>query len=290
MLRSDVNFKHGTLSIRQLRVSPFGQREEERGMATADQVSLPALLQLFTGVLAYRLKHPVARATTVPVCPGRHQLLLNQPPQRLKYILGTYPPVGPTASAASSVKPLENTARLRNSTRSGSERRSWLHCRVALIVLWRSGISRAHPVDNARSSRESSVAGSKNLTFAAASSSARGSPASRQQMEAIAAAFSSSSLKIGEAARARSVHRRPAHPPVAANADAAPLYRDGLVDLGQSTCQGGRTAPPPRAGLRAGADSSTPKCAIVNTFVLIGRRGMLARLPVSSGPALVRYP
>ena len=109
-------------------------------------------------------------------------------------------------------------------------------------------------------------------------------------MEAIAAAFSSSSLKIGEAARARSVNRRPAHPAVAANADEAPLYRDGLVDLGQSTCQGGRTAPPPRAGLRAGADSSPAKCAIVNTFVLIGRRGMLARLPVSSGPALVRYP
>src|SRR3712207_7523398 len=58
-------------------------------------------------------------------------------------------------------------------------------------------------------SRESSVAGSRNLTFAAANSSARGSPASRQQMEAIAAAFSSSSLKTGEAARARSVNRWP---------------------------------------------------------------------------------
>src|SRR5918998_2314809 len=61
-------------------------------MATADQASLSALLQLFARVLAYRLKHPVARATTVLVCPGRHQRLLNQPPQRLQYILGTYPP------------------------------------------------------------------------------------------------------------------------------------------------------------------------------------------------------
>jgi hypothetical protein len=65
------------------------------------------------------------------------------------------------------------------------------------MVLWRSGRSRAQAVESARSSRERSVAGARNLTFAAASSSASGSPASRQQICATEEAFSRLSVKPG---------------------------------------------------------------------------------------------
>jgi|GEM_PF-4244837 len=78
------------------------------------------------------------------------------------------------------------------------------------MVLWRSGRSRApEGADNAWSRRASSVAGSRNLTLAAASSRASGSPASRQQIAATAAALPSSSPKAGETARARSTKSRP---------------------------------------------------------------------------------
>ena len=76
----------------QLRISLLGQREKERGVNTANPPNVPALLQLIARVLTDRLEHPVACAITVPICPSRHQRLLNQPPQRLQYVLGTYLP------------------------------------------------------------------------------------------------------------------------------------------------------------------------------------------------------
>src|SRR5918997_5480876 len=77
------------------------------------------------------------------------------------------------------------------------------------MFLWRSGRSRAHAVDSAWSNRERRAAGSRSLTFAAASSSANGSPASRQQMEATAAAFASVREKVEDTARARSTNSLP---------------------------------------------------------------------------------
>jgi hypothetical protein len=50
--------------------------------------------------------------------------------------------------------------------------------------------------------------GSRSLTFAAASSRAKGSPARRQQIAATEAAFSLVRAKEGEAARARSAKSR----------------------------------------------------------------------------------
>src|SRR5215218_8522320 len=72
-----------------------------------------------------------------------------------------------------------------------------------------SGKSRAQPLESACSNRESIVAGSRNLAFAAASSRAKGSPASLRQIEATALAFSAVSSKVGEASLARSTKRRP---------------------------------------------------------------------------------
>src|SRR3712207_5396419 len=70
-------------------------------------------------------------------------------------------------------------------------------------------MSRAQPAESARSRRESSVVGLRNLTLAAASSRASGSPARRQQIAATASAFDASSRKPGDDARARSTNRRP---------------------------------------------------------------------------------
>ncbi len=63
------------------------------------------------------------------------------------------------------------------------------------------------------------MAGSRNLTLAAASSNARGSPSRRQQMEATAAAFSEVRSKAGAAARARSAKRRPEGEPATSAAE-----------------------------------------------------------------------
>src|SRR5215216_6488223 len=71
-----------------------------------------------------------------------------------------------------------------------------------------SGRSRAHAVERAVSSRKRSVAGSNNLTFAAASSSAKGIPARRQQICATEEALSFVISKPAETALARSRKRR----------------------------------------------------------------------------------
>ncbi len=77
------------------------------------------------------------------------------------------------------------------------------------MVLWCSGRSRAHAIESAWSSLERRAWGSRRLTFAAASSRAKGSPASRQQIAATEEAFSVVSEKKGEAARVRSTKSRP---------------------------------------------------------------------------------
>src|SRR5919107_5065028 len=77
------------------------------------------------------------------------------------------------------------------------------------MVLWRSGRSRAQAVESAWSNRERRATGSSSLAFAAASSRASGSPATRQQIAATEGAFSESRAKEGEAARARSTKSRP---------------------------------------------------------------------------------
>ena len=109
-----------------------------------------------------------------------------------------------TASAASSVKPPENTARLANRRCSASSSSSWLHSIVARSVRWRSGASRAPPVSrgSARSSRARSSAGASMPTRAAASSTASGSPSRRRQISATAA----SAAKLASTARARSMN------------------------------------------------------------------------------------
>src|SRR4028118_2118719 len=82
------------------------------------------------------------------------------------------------------------------------------------MVLCRSGSSRAQLADSAaQSNRERSPAGSRNRTRAAASSSASGNPASRQQIAATSAALSLVTSKEGEAAFARSTNNSPAGEP-----------------------------------------------------------------------------
>ncbi|MDQ3508855.1 MAG: hypothetical protein M3494_12700 [Actinomycetota bacterium] len=125
----------------------------------------------------------------------------------------TVPPptsVSHTSSAASRVKPPENTARFRKRARSASSRRSWLQSIVARRVLWRSGAVRG-PVarsPSASSRRAEIWAVVMLLTLDAASSMASGAPSSFRHTSATAGAFASTTSKPGEAAEARSAKSR----------------------------------------------------------------------------------
>src|SRR5829696_8469630 len=76
-----------------------------------------------------------------------------------------------------------------------------------------SGKSLAQAVESARSNLATSAAGSRKRIFAAASSNASGSPASRQHMVATAAAFSAVISKEEDTTRARSRNSFPEEEP-----------------------------------------------------------------------------
>lgn len=98
-----------------------------------------------------------------------------------------------TRSAAVRVKPPAKTASRRNAVRSSVSSMSWLQSRVARSAWCRGGAERAPPTRTANmsSSRSASSAVDSTRSRAAASSMASGSPSSRWQMAATAAAFSS---------------------------------------------------------------------------------------------------
>jgi hypothetical protein len=76
------------------------------------------------------------------------------------------------------------------------------------MVCCRAGRSRIVPADSAWSSRASRAAGSRDRVPAAASSRARGSPATRRQIAAMDATLSVVTAKPGDAACARSTNSR----------------------------------------------------------------------------------
>ncbi len=117
-----------------------------------------------------------------------------------------------TASAASRLKSPENTPRHVNIDFASGLSRSMLHSTVARIVRCRSGTSRAPVVRSGRtrSSRASIAEGVRARMWAAASSSASGTPSSAWQMCATSAAFSAVRSNRGSAARARSRNNRTA--------------------------------------------------------------------------------
>ncbi len=110
-----------------------------------------------------------------------------------------------TASAASSVNPPTKTASRRNSFCSSPVSSSWLQSMARRSVCWRSGRSRAPPVNNRSrlSKRPRIAAGVRTFTRAAASSMASGRPSRRAQISTTAAALSSPKTKPGFTARAR---------------------------------------------------------------------------------------
>ena len=187
--------------------------------------------------------------------------------------MATPEPASATASAPAKVQPPAKTASRAKSACSPASSRSWLQAIVARSVCCRSGRSRAPPVSSGRrfSSRASSAAGASRRTRAAASSMASGSPSSRWQIAAIAAAFSVGHREIGfdrlGAARGRAAPpARPAPPPerCASRRAAAPAApRETRARRAAAAARGwwpglSRRGPPPGAPPSSGRDRQAP--------------------------------
>ena len=185
----------------------LGQRERPAGMPVRDRPLLACIGEPLACVHPDRLEQAVAPFPASLL--DADERLLGEARQDVGDPRPSRLSTAQTSSTASSSKPPAKTASWRNSNSSSGSSRSWLHWSVAVSVCCRVGaeLLRVRRRRNRSSSRSAIAAGLSAPTRPAASSSASGSPSRRKQMRATSSAFSSSSVKPGAAAVARSVKR-----------------------------------------------------------------------------------
>jgi hypothetical protein len=175
----------------------LGQREVVAPVPLADGLPVAGGGKALGGVGADRFEHPEP-GDGVRVAADEH-VLGDEPVERVE--IGAGDRLGRLDGRAAG----EDRKRAKHCF-SASLSMSWPQSMVARSVRWRAGASRA-PVPNAPSarSRRSAISpGDSNPQRAAASSIASGSPSTRRQISATAAALASAMRKLGSWARARS--------------------------------------------------------------------------------------